>query len=96
MNFKNFVIFQIICAFFILTSGFLMPKVNAQNLKSTEITAYNSYKIDVFLEVQCNWNNNIKNYDFHKYYIVKGKSNTTIKVPSYVSNCKIWSKIKWW
>lgn len=60
---------------------------------NVEITAYNSYRFDVWIEVKCDFNNSNQNYLYYKELIVPGKGNIKIQVPSNLHKCELWSKV---
>jgi len=61
-----------------------------------KLTAFNCYKLDVSIEIKCDWNGIKKQYRFYKKITIFGKKNTTINVPNNLNSCELWPKIKWW
>lgn len=71
--------------------------VFGENAKSntTSISAFNSYRISVQLEVKCDWDQRVNRFTFHKFFVIPGRSNVTIIVPNSMKKCECWSKILW-
>jgi len=63
-------------------------------VKPVEITTYNPYSLQVFLEVKCDWDNKNKKYRYIRLFTVPGKSQVVMKVPRIYEKCQIWPKIK--
>jgi hypothetical protein len=55
----------------------------------------NPYRFDVRLEVKCDWDWRRKAYRLHQWFVVPGKKQTMIKVPSSLKSCEIWPKLIW-
>ena len=60
----------------------------------TEIEVHNVYSLDVRVELKCDYNNNTKQFDLHRFYQIPGKKVIIISVPNKYKRCQIWPKVK--
>jgi hypothetical protein len=59
-----------------------------------EIEIHNVYSLDTRIELKCDYNNNTKQFDLHKFYQIPGKKVVIISVPNKYKRCQIWPKIR--
>jgi hypothetical protein len=60
-----------------------------------ELELNNPYRFGVELEVKCDWNEQKKNFDFHKFYFIKPGDKLKVMFPKYHHECQIWPDHSW-
>lgn len=85
-----FPFYSIICI--ILVVGICLAKKQADDVN---IEVNNPYRLQVELEVKCDWDRDLEDFKYHKFLSIPGKRSIVIKVPSNLRKCQIWPKIRW-
>lgn len=92
---KHWILF-ILAILLTITLFYIAHKANAETIQSsyTEIEVHNVYSLNVRIELKCDYNNNTKQFDLHRFYEIPGKKVAVITVPNRYKKCQIWPKLK--
>lgn len=64
----------------------------AQN--KVELQVSNPYRLQMNLEVKCDWDRDMEQYMLHKKIEIPAKKITIIRLPNNLKKCEVWPQIK--
>ena len=82
-----FFLFIILIAF----SGAFAEAINNRDMK---LEIHNPYRINVNIELKCDWKNNA--FSYYKKIKIPKKGNIVLNLPKKLRNCQIWPTASVW